>query len=189
MDIRLLVTDLDRTLLRSDKTISDHTASVLIAAKARGMRLAYATARPLRATREYSERVPCDALLCHNGGVIECGGTRISLGIPTDVRDEILAMLLRDYPDATLSMECDDRLWANFDFSAQWPGLVWTFTDFRDPTALPELPADKCPFPRWRCSAQRLRALRNLRWWRTTDPGIPLPFHARRKGPLQLKAR
>ncbi len=143
MDIRMLVTDLDRTLLRTDKTISDRTASVLAAAKARGMRFAYAPARPLRATREYSERVPCDALLCHNGGVIECGGNRISLGIPTDVRNEILAMLLRDYPDATLSMECDDRLWANFDFSAQWPGLVWTFTDFRDPAALPELPADK----------------------------------------------
>ena len=143
MDIRMIVTDLDRTLLRSDKTISDHTAMVLAATKARGMRLAYATARPLRATRGYCERVPCDALLCHNGAVIEHGETRISLGIPTDIRDEILAMLLRDYPDATLSMECDDRLWANYDFSKLWPGLVWTFTDFRDPAALPDLPADK----------------------------------------------
>ena len=143
MDIRMIVTDLDRTLLRTDKTVSDYSAAVLTAAKARGMRLAYATARPLRATREYCERVPCDALLCHNGAVIEHGETRISLGIPTDIRDEIFEMLLREYPDATLSMECDDSLWANFDFSAHWPGIVWTFTDFRDPAALPDLPADK----------------------------------------------
>ena len=143
MDIRLLVTDLDRTLLRSDKTISDYSAAVLTAVKARGMRLAYATARPLRATRDYVDRVPCDALLCHNGAVIEHGDVRESIGIPQEVRDAILAMLRADYPDATLSMECNDRLWANFDCAKLWPGVVWTGTDFADPSALPDLPADK----------------------------------------------
>ena len=36
MDIKMIVTDLDSTLLRSDKTISGYTADVLRAAGGRG---------------------------------------------------------------------------------------------------------------------------------------------------------
>jgi len=45
MDIRLVVTDLDGTLLRDDKSISDYTRSVVQQVRARGTKVACATAR------------------------------------------------------------------------------------------------------------------------------------------------
>jgi len=46
--IRLIVTDLDRTLLRSDKTLSEYTIDVLNRCRAQGVSIAFATARPKR---------------------------------------------------------------------------------------------------------------------------------------------
>lgn len=45
MNIRMIVTDLDDTLLRSDKTVSDYTVKVLQACRDRGIKIVYATAR------------------------------------------------------------------------------------------------------------------------------------------------
>lgn len=143
MEIRMIAADLDRTLLRTDKSISGYTASVLRACRGRGIRLVYATGRPLRAVRDYCEQVPCDALICHNGAVIEYEGRRVHFGIPQTVRNDILRMLLREYPDPSVSLEADDRHWSNFDCSAVWPGIEYIPTDFSDPRLLPDLPADK----------------------------------------------
>jgi Cof subfamily protein (haloacid dehalogenase superfamily) len=47
-DVRLVATDLDGTLLRSDGTVSDHTAAVLRDVLDRGIEVAFVTARPRR---------------------------------------------------------------------------------------------------------------------------------------------
>ena len=44
--IKMLVIDLDNTLLRSDKTISGYTEKVLKRVRDAGIRTAFATARP-----------------------------------------------------------------------------------------------------------------------------------------------
>ena len=52
MPVRMLVTDLDNTLLRSDKSISDYTASVFQRCRERGMVIVFAT--PWRLWRRIS---------------------------------------------------------------------------------------------------------------------------------------
>lgn len=43
--VKMIVTDLDGTLLRDDKTISDYTLSVLEKCRIQGIKVVYATAR------------------------------------------------------------------------------------------------------------------------------------------------
>ena len=43
MPVRMLVTDLDNTLLRSDKSISEYTASVFRRCREKGMKIVFAT--------------------------------------------------------------------------------------------------------------------------------------------------
>ena len=50
-NIRMVVTDLDGTFLRSDKTISAYTAGVIRKLRQRGILFVAATARPVRAVK------------------------------------------------------------------------------------------------------------------------------------------
>jgi Cof subfamily protein (haloacid dehalogenase superfamily) len=53
MNIRMIVTDLDRTLLRSDKTISDYTVGVLNRCREQCIKIVFATARYFRTIDEW----------------------------------------------------------------------------------------------------------------------------------------
>ena len=52
-EIKLIVTDLDDTLLRRDKTFSDYTVDVFKRVRERGVLIAFATARSLGDSQEY----------------------------------------------------------------------------------------------------------------------------------------
>lgn len=59
--IRSIICDLDRTLLRTDKTISDYTIQILNVCRTQGILLMGATARPARAIETYHKQVCFDA--------------------------------------------------------------------------------------------------------------------------------
>ena len=65
--IRLLVTDLDGTLLRPDKTISDYTVSVLQRCRNAGILTAFATARSLPSAAPYLSRFLPDVFIGYGG--------------------------------------------------------------------------------------------------------------------------
>ena len=68
---RLIATDLDGTLLRSDGTLSKRTLAALRAADAAGVHLAVATARPYRALWPLVEAHPFEGWgVCQNGAVV-----------------------------------------------------------------------------------------------------------------------
>ncbi len=67
---RLILTDLDGTLLNADREVSDRTAAVLERATAAGARVVIATGRPLRFVRHLRERVPASVALCANGALV-----------------------------------------------------------------------------------------------------------------------
>jgi len=48
--IKMIITDLDNTLLRSDKTISEYTIDVLKKCQSKGIKVAFATARSEQAS-------------------------------------------------------------------------------------------------------------------------------------------
>ena len=64
---RAVIVDFDRTLLRTDKSISDDTVRILQECRQAGARLFAATARPERAISEYCEAVAFDAVTTLNG--------------------------------------------------------------------------------------------------------------------------
>lgn len=70
MPIRLVVTDLDNTLLHRDKTVSDYTVSVFKRLRERGILVAFATARYFRTVEEWiipSIGVQPDIVISLNG--------------------------------------------------------------------------------------------------------------------------
>ncbi|MBO5128092.1 MAG: HAD family phosphatase, partial [Clostridia bacterium] len=69
--MKAVITDLDRTLLRTDKSISGYTADVLKKCRERGILVMTASARPLRDVRDYRKQVPFDAVTATNGAVVE----------------------------------------------------------------------------------------------------------------------
>ena len=77
---RLLVLDIDGTLLRSDKTISPRTLAAVEGARRRGVRVILATGRRHPAARRIAEQLGGDldlvlhngALIIENGAVLRC---------------------------------------------------------------------------------------------------------------------
>lgn len=140
--VKMLAVDLDNTLLRSDKTISPYTSGVLKRCRDRGVKLAFATARPLRTITPYLRQTPCDAIIYHNGAHVIADGKRIGDAhtIPIEITRAILGTLQAKYPGERLSVEIDDVLYANFDVSSVWSYTEYVPTDFSD---LPDAGADK----------------------------------------------
>jgi len=148
-NIKMIVTDLDNTLLRTDKTISDYTAGILNKCRQNGIKIVFATARPKRTVMRYLDIIPADAVIFHNGAVIYDGREQIfHCGISSDIAKNILRAVSHDFPTATLSVEIDDVLYANFEVSAIWNYTEAVFIDFSDfennnSMVLPDKPAEK----------------------------------------------
>ena len=115
-NFKLIVTDLDRTLLRTDKTISAYSTDVLLRCQRQGTRIAFATARPKRSVLEFIETIPVDALILNNGASAYAGEKLLHYsGIESKVKDALLLAMNRDFPDVTIAAEIDDVFYTNFE--------------------------------------------------------------------------
>lgn len=71
MSIRLVATDLDGTLLRSDGTVGERTVRALVAAEAAGLQVVFVTGRPIRWAEMVFEHVGEHGLaIVSNGAVV-----------------------------------------------------------------------------------------------------------------------
>lgn len=134
---RLILTDLDGTLLRSDKTVSNETRSVLERCRAAGYLLGIATARVLPNAKRILEGIEPDLIISSGGALIMHGGRELyrcafSVG-------ETKAML-----SAALALQCEitvdtvsEHYW-NYTFdpsllTPDWCQSVYSdFHDFRE---------------------------------------------------------
>ena len=66
----MIVTDLDGTLLKNDKRISAYTQNVIQQLRNSGILFVVATARPIRAVKDFLPWVSYDAAIFHNGAVV-----------------------------------------------------------------------------------------------------------------------
>lgn len=131
-NIRMVVTDLDSTLLRRDKTVSPFTLDTLAEMRRRGVIFAIATARPYRSVKIPFPWLEYDAACYHNGALVHAGGKPIaSIGIQDP--PSVLAPILRSIPGARCCIEFDDILYSNFDSRHIWPTEPFILTeDFRE---------------------------------------------------------
>ncbi len=130
--MKAIITDLDRTLLHSDKSVSQYTIDVLEKCRAQGIRILAASARPLRDIHIYNELIKFDAITATNGAVVELPTGKLELGISCDSGKQILANLLC-FPDIFLSIETSRGLFSNRDIPV-WKPIVYD--------KFPELPND-----------------------------------------------
>jgi len=133
--MRVIITDLDRTLLRTDKSISGYTAEVLKQCRERGILVMTASARPLRDVRDYRKLVGFDAVTATNGAVVELPDRRLEYGIRQESGEQILADLLK-FPDVFLSIETSGGLYSNRDIPVWEPVIYEEFPKLPDGVVL-----------------------------------------------------
>ena len=130
--MKAIITDLDRTLLRTDKSISPYTLDVLNACHRADILIMAATARPERTVTEYHNMLHIDAITVTNGARILLPDRVVVNGLSHDSARKILAGICQQ-PDIILSMETSDGFFASEDIP-EWSPIVYR--------GFPELPTD-----------------------------------------------
>ncbi|MCM1124981.1 MAG: HAD family hydrolase [Lachnospiraceae bacterium] len=120
--MKAIIMDLDRTLLHTDKTVSDYTCRILKKCHDKGIYLMAATARPERAVLSYHEQIGFDAITTLNGARIILPHGRIENGIALDSAESILKRVIQ-IPNLVLSMETGDGIFANAPIP-EWNAIV-----------------------------------------------------------------
>lgn len=110
-NIKAIITDLDRTLLRTDKSLSEYTVDVLKRCKERGIKVMAATARPERTVRSYDATIGFDAVTVMNGAKVMVGDKVITYGIPDELAEEMLAKVC-GHKEFLFSVETGEILYA-----------------------------------------------------------------------------
>ena len=139
--IRLIVSDIDKTLLRDDKTISAYTLDILARCRAKGIATALATGRPRQAMGKILEQFTPDYIIADNGGHVFYGDELLyQARFPQELKRRMIQAFL-DSPDVhCVGMECTDHLLCNHpqpELFAEWH---FVFCDFKP---VPEAPTAK----------------------------------------------
>lgn len=112
MRIRLVALDLDNTLLDSTHRIPPENAAALEAARAAGVQVVLASARPPRSMRRYHEEIGLTTpVVAHNGALIYDLQARAALRhtpIPLPIAREVVSFLRTADPGLNITLECED---------------------------------------------------------------------------------
>lgn len=111
---RIVFTDLDGTILKKDKTITERTSKALTGLKDKNILWAVATARPEVAITFYDEIKHADALITLNGAKIRLGDKVISNGLDKDDALMILKTLM-EKDDLVISVETSKGIFGNIE--------------------------------------------------------------------------
>lgn len=88
---KMIITDLDNTLLRSDKTISEYTIDVLKRCQSKGVKVAFATARSEQASSRLFKQFVPDIFIGYGGALVSVGDTVIHrFDMPADTSSQII---------------------------------------------------------------------------------------------------
>jgi hydroxymethylpyrimidine pyrophosphatase-like HAD family hydrolase len=112
VNVKAIVLDLDRTLLRTDKSLSEYTVSVLKKYRQKGIAVMVATARPLRTTLPICEHIKFDAMVVSNGARILCGSQKTEYTIAPDCGTALLKSL-QCQEDFRITLETGDCAYSN----------------------------------------------------------------------------
>lgn len=111
--MKAIITDLDRTLLRTDKSVSEYTYGVLKKCRDRGIILMAATARPEKRILSYHAQIGFETVTTLNGArIILPNGSIIENGITPSSAESILKKVI-NIPDLVLSMETGEGIFSN----------------------------------------------------------------------------
>ena len=102
--IKMVLTDLDHTLLRQDGSISDETLKAISEARAAGIKFAIATARYWIGAERYIDLLKPDYEITTDGTLIHSGDRCIySCGFDEDTTNLIIRCLLEKVPGSEIT--------------------------------------------------------------------------------------
>ncbi len=130
--IKMIITDLDNTLLRSDKSISEYTISILKRYQEKGVIITFATARSTQAAARFLDQFTPDIFIGYGGAIAFAGEEIISrFDIPADISSQLINECLQEseiscihainesvaYTNRIDSSNTDSSHYSYFDFS------------------------------------------------------------------------
>ena len=121
--MKAIITDLDRTLLHTDKSLSERTISVLKKCREKGMLIMAASARPFRDIQEYNDAIAFDSIIASNGAVVALPQKTLEFGISRNSGEKNLSAILK-FPDVFLSIETSKGLYSNRDIP-DWEPILY----------------------------------------------------------------
>lgn len=116
MKYKAIITDLDKTLLRNDKTASEYTINILRELKKREIKIFINTARILPTAKKYFIQLDSDAMAFSNGaGIVYKDGKQERFLMNYQKGYDILRQIVNRFPDTDISVMTPDRMYTNYD--------------------------------------------------------------------------
>ena len=137
MDCKLLLFDLDGTLLRSDKTISKRTLAALLECRKQGIWIGVSTSRGRQNMLSFLGALEPDILITSGGALVEYGGQYIfQAGFSGEETRRIIA-LVREVcgVDCEITVDTVDSHYWNYKIDPKRQDQSWgdsIYTDFTD---------------------------------------------------------
>ena len=127
----MIITDLDNTLVRSDKTISAYSVKILEACRAKGIKIAFATARSLKGAAKYLAAFAPDIFIGY-GGALAYSGSEMLLrsGIPADISAALIDDLLREPAVSAVRASSESAAFTNTEPAADGQSSHFKCVDF-----------------------------------------------------------
>lgn len=110
--MKAVIVDLDRTLLRTNKTISEYTLNIIQKCHDKGIAIMAATARPERSILTYQKQICFDAITTLNGARIILPDKVIENGIAHISAKRIISKLIT-ISDTLISIETNEGIYSN----------------------------------------------------------------------------
>ena len=130
--INLILADLDGTLFRDDKSISDYSKQIIKRAQEKGVLFGICTSRAGVNAIRYLDGINSDVFITNGGGIAACRGQRFYSCEFTveEVRTLIKSAFDIFGPDVILSLDNEHGLYSNS--KEELPDKFWEFNDFLD---------------------------------------------------------
>ena len=130
--VKMIITDLDQTMLRNDGSISDYTKDILAECKKREILLGVATARSMVNAVHLQELLGAEVLICSNGSRVMYEGKLIdSVLLDADTVCALTDGLQKLASMEEILMEGDDQVYINtYRFKPPHPYAKAHHTDF-----------------------------------------------------------
>ena len=137
--IRMILTDLDHTLLRQDGSVSEKTLQVLAACRAKGIRFAIATARYWIGAERYIDLLNPDFEITTDGTLIHSHGECIySCAFSVPETNAVIQSIAEAVPGAEITAACGKTVfWNSLHISESEKLHKAVYCDYSSPLDMP----------------------------------------------------
>jgi len=131
-NLSIILSDLDGTLFRDDKSISDYSKDVIARAQKKGLLFGISTSRALVNAKKFLEGLNPDILITNGGGLVFYKGEKIySCDFSLEETRALITAAFEVFgPELTISADNEKGLYSNS--KDELGDKFWTYNDFSD---------------------------------------------------------